>query len=70
MTVPERVKESVPEGQYLAMVSPWPAPKLHPDVLSNLHTYPQAANLTVGTAPLKKGVVTLAIVALSVESVQ
>lgn len=64
------VKESVPGEQHLAMVSPWPAPKLHLDVITNLHTYLQAANLAVGTAPLNKGVVTLATIALSVVSVQ
>lgn len=68
MTVP--VKESVPGGQHLAMVSLWPVPELHLDFTTNLHTYLQAANLSVGTVPLKKGVVTLAAVALSVVSVQ
>lgn len=68
--VPEKVKGSMPGEQHLAIVSPWPAPELHLDVLTNLHTYLQAANLTVGTVPLKKGVVALATVALSAESVQ
>lgn len=52
------------------MVSPWPAPELHLDFITNLHTYLPAANLTVGTVPLKEGAATLSTVVLSVVSVQ
>ena len=60
------IKESMPGGKHLAIVSRWPASELHIDFITDLCAYLQAANFTVCTRPLKIGVVTLGVVALGV----
>lgn len=60
------IKESMPGGKHLAMVSHWSVSEVHIDFIANLCTYLQTANFTVGTRPLKIGVVTLGVAALRV----